>query len=138
MWLFTTYGFFSVVAYAVKRYNSDPKTGYTRAVDSTRVAVRARNPAHLKNLLRAFPDLQTNVIETDQADYCCRLIVAKELWLSVATQLAEEINYDNFKDECHEQLDLDSKYIAGLHEVWSILYGYQQSRTKKLARRRAA
>ena len=126
MWIFTIHGFFSVVAYAVEGGNNMPNPSRTRIVDPSRVAVRARNPAHLESLQRAYPELNGKIRKTKRSDYCCRLIVTKEIWTSVAAKLAAGINYDNFKAHCHEQAELDKQYIAALYEVWATMCQHQR------------
>src|SRR5665213_1112104 len=96
MWLFAKYGFFSAVCAAKS------KTG--GGIDPSRIMVRARLKQHLENLKARFATLKSAKILTDAGtDYRYRFIVPKEVWTDVVTELANEIDYCNFKGECHSQ-----------------------------------
>src|SRR5687767_11117776 len=88
MWLFTKYGFFSVVS------ARDSSGG----VDIATLQVRARLRGHLVSLIERF-ELAAEVVETRDADYRFRILVPKTTWSTVAGELATEINYANFKGE---------------------------------------
>jgi hypothetical protein len=112
MWLFSTYGFFSVV--------SDYE-------DSSKVLVRARNILHLVELRRRFKKELGNVDikTTPMADYRSRMSVKKRVWAQIVRKLAEEIEYRNFKSEA-ARYD-DSVYVEALHDVWGRMLGMQES-----------
>jgi hypothetical protein len=111
MWLFTRYGFFSVT-------NARQGRG-AGALDPARLQVRARSEAHLKHLIKRFPQLRGyQIIETPKADYLFRIIVRRKVWATVAGDLAAEIAYPNFKNECVGRPELEDAYIGVLHEVW--------------------
>ena len=94
MWIFSRYGFFSIVA---ARTGSDAND----RIDPGRVMVRARVREHLTALQDRFADrLGTAVIhESPTADYAYRLFVDKRAWADVLAALAEDVDYDNFKAE---------------------------------------
>ena len=115
MWLFTRYGFFSVTNARQNRGRLGSK------LDPTRLQVRARSEAHLKNLIKRFPQLRGyRIIETPKADYLFRIIVRRKVWAGVAGELAVEITYPNFKNECVGRSELEDEYISTLHEVWGV------------------
>lgn len=119
MWQFTKYGFFSVVAARKDR-------GRSLAIDPGMVQIRARVLGHLRALRERFPELRdAELIETPRADYLYRIVVPKDVWAGVAGALADEIDYDNFKDACARQHDPEdekarSEFLAALHEVWHV------------------
>lgn len=127
MWLFSRYGFFSVVC--AKRGG---RMG--TVVDRQRVAVRARLKKHLKALLDRFANELgcCKIIEDRQADYRYRIIVLKSSWAWVAQELVKEMNYSNFKNEVK-----DHDYHEILMDVWRRLHQAQLdegiSRPRRLA-----
>lgn len=122
MWLFTKYGFFSVVSARLG------DGAYGNGVDVDRVMVRARDRRHLERLQERFcKELETTEIrESPSTDYRFRIFVSKSAWKVIAEQLADEINYDNFKSEVHRHTGHnDASYTAALHEVWSVMHRLQ-------------
>ena len=65
-----------------------------------RIMVRARIRGHLEALKKRFPDLlgECEIQESAGTDYAYRLFVPKSAWTQVVAGLAEETDYDNFKD----------------------------------------
>lgn len=122
MWLFTTYGFYSVVC----AREGDGRHG--RPVDPSRVMVRARVAGHLEALKARFPEaLGACPIEASpSADYACRIFVDKATWASVAQQLADEIDYDNFKSAVARRGRTGRRYEAALHDVWTVMAALQR------------
>lgn len=119
MWIFTKYGFYSVVCARIGN-------GWDKQVDTNRLMVRARLKQHLDNLILRFPVLKScELIETPHNDYRFRLFVEKTVWSEIAEQLAEELDYDNFKDKVKQHLG-DKKYEKCLGRVWSIMYEFQE------------
>ena len=103
MWLFTTLGMFSVT-----RSRTDP----------TKIQLRARKRSHLLALRdRYLPDFE--ILDTPKADYPCRILLSPQHWVAVASLLACEIDYSNFKNEVHDKLPGDHEYTSALHSVWS-------------------
>lgn len=103
MWLYTTRGFFSIV----RDYENPGE-----------VLVRARLKGDLENLRKVWPTL-TPTRETNRRDYRWRAsIPAREVPL-LASKLASEIDYTNFKDAvAHRQ----SPQRADLyHDVWHVM-----------------
>ena len=102
MWVFTTAGFYSVVAHRTRH-------GY--------VLVRARTRADMEALKAWIPDLQ--VFEDQAADYRWRAAVTTANWQNALASLAGAIDYDNFKDAVAERQGHDRARIYS--GVWSLL-----------------
>jgi len=113
MWLFTKYGFFSVV-----QHRDDEK----------KVLIRARIKDDLVGLLQfmryrchvAPPE----VVELPHSDYAFRIALDKSVWRDVAAALTGDIDYDNFKNAVHGQPDRDDAYLR----VWQEMQALQQRR----------
>jgi hypothetical protein len=117
MWIFTKYGFYSVVC----ARQGDGEHG--QPVDPDRLMVRARTRPHLAALRRRFPELlgACDIREYPGVDYAFRLFVPKPIWMQVLAELAGELDYDNFKGEVarfHGRAEAD--YQDALHKVWEI------------------
>jgi hypothetical protein len=106
MWLFTRHGFFSVVRY------------------KKRVAIRARDWAHLDNL-RSWMGINSKILELTGTDYRFRIMVSRTEWRRIAARLAEEAeDVVNFKDEAKSNVALvGATYIGILHRIWSMVAG---------------
>ncbi len=117
MWIFTTVGFFSVVA------NERPEGG---------LLVRSRSRKDIDALvaeLRAFyaaPELvrEHEVIETPRADYPFRIVVDREDFGDWVAQHAEDIDYTNFKGRVEE---VQGRAREQLYErVWGVMRSDQE------------
>lgn len=123
MWLFTKYGFYSVVC----ARQGDGRHG--QPVDPSRIMVRARLRPHLEALKDRFPDLLggCDIKEFADADYGFRIFVEKRVWTQVMAELTEDLDYDNFKSEVARFQERDgADYQYSLHEVWSVMYRLQK------------
>jgi hypothetical protein len=123
MWLFTRYGFYSV-ACASKADGT---------IDTASLMIRARSFDHLKNLQARFPALaSTEILVWPNRDYRYRIIVPKSAWALVVTELAEEQEWSNFKNEtAHHQGSEGSAYVHALHEVWDVMNRFQANSARK-------
>ena len=127
MWLFTKYGFFSVVA----AKKPDGKT-LSSKLDPTQLMVRARVRQHLVNLQMRFASLRDlAVLEDEGADYRFRLVVPKADWAMINRELADEIDYGNFKGLCERSDIVDRQYTSALHAVWDIHRKLQPASARK-------
>jgi hypothetical protein len=108
MWIFTTFGFFSVV-------QKKPSDKF--------LTVRARDPEDLGRLRQHLPDLGPTRLEG--GDYCCRATVPRAAFAAGLAMIAAEINYDNFKDAV--QKSMGSKRASICHDVWAAAYQIQES-----------
>jgi hypothetical protein len=119
MWLFTQYGFFSVVC-------ARDLTGKTKGIDPATLMVRARSRQHLTALQTRFAELQSyGITETTDTDYRYRIVVPKAVWSRVVNDLTAEIDYGNFKSRTHEKTG-DKHYVEALHDVWEVMYRLQE------------
>lgn len=106
MWLFTSIGFYSVVA-----HDSHPGT----------VLIRARTREDLERLQRRhLPDIE--ILENAGTDYRFRALVARSEWEHAAERLAADIDYANFKDavaqrQGHERAELYLRIWDALREL---------------------
>jgi tetratricopeptide (TPR) repeat protein len=102
MWLFTQYGFYSVVA----QPNED---------DQYLVRSRVRND--LENL-KSLAQLNNEILENAGTDYRYRLILSGEEWSRALGSLGAAIDYSNFKERIGELPDQRGK-SAFYQQVWS-------------------
>lgn len=101
MWVFTKYGFFSIVQHG-QWY-----------------AVRARSRMHLERLKKRFEFLaDTPIDEKSGTDYPCRIYMDRGDLLTVVTSLAGEISYTNFKKQVGTK---DAMYSRAVAAVWAIM-----------------
>ncbi len=110
MWIFTRYGFYSVVC----ARNGDG------VVDPGNVWVRARAERHLVDLKARFPVLaEVPVAFTPEADYSFRLVIAKATWADILTQLGMELDWTNFRNEVAAYQGAAGRhYLDAIHDVW--------------------
>ena len=123
MWIFTKHGFFS----AVCARKGDGMRG--QPVDPNRIMIRARVSAHLEALKERFPDRlgKSVILESPEADYAYRLLIPKSDWGQVLLDLAEEIDYDNFKSKVANNPEkVGAAYRDSLHEGWSVMNRLQR------------
>src|SRR5688572_14499732 len=92
MWLFTKYGMITAVC---ARVSDEPHA----PADPSRMAIRTRTRQQLDNLIQRFSDTLSNVPvhEDPKADYRYRIFIPKAVWVGIAAELADEIDYDRFK-----------------------------------------
>jgi len=111
MWLVTDRGFYSVV-------DKGDREGY--------LCVRGRVREDINNLfeLDSLAGYASDVIETDNSDYRYRVYVKREDWVRAAADLAQGIEYDNFKSEVERVQGHDR--ARTYMKVWSALFGLQR------------
>lgn len=102
MWLFTTQGFYSVVA-----HREDPDA----------LIVRGRSRDDLEALRQQIPDLEP--FEDPAADYRHRAYVSRAEWLAAVAQLTCEVDYDNFKSAVAERQGQERARVYG--RIWGEL-----------------
>lgn len=109
MWIFTPFGFYSVV-------KKDPKS------DVLNVRARAR-----EDLIALEEFLgPVKIIELGFTDYRYRIEVKQETWAKVMAEVTMRLDYSNFKDTVKKRQGADR---AGLYSrVWSVMYDLQPSR----------
>lgn len=116
MLLFTKYGLISAVC--ARQGNGE----HGQPVDPERIALRFRRRQHLENLQRRFPNVLGSlpVWESATADYRYRLFVPKHVWVKLATELAAEVDYTDFKQSVPEFPGKD-EYEQRLLEIWNVM-----------------
>ena len=119
MWLFTKYGFYSAVC---ARRAGQP-------LDHDRVMVRARLREHLDALKGRFPDLLGDrpVVVAAGTDYACRIFVDKAVWARIVSDLADDVDYGNFKSAVARHQGT-TEYEHALHGVWRVTYDVQSGK----------
>jgi len=121
MWLFTQYGFYSVVC-------ARDLAGSSTRIDSNTFMVRARSRRHLESLQKRFPQLASlEIADTANTDYRFRVVVPKHDWVEVVRELTADIDYGNFKDRAG-QCAGDDRYVDALHDVWEVMERLQRPR----------
>lgn len=116
MWVFTKYGFFSAVSARVDGSRLSP-------INFRMIAVRSRFREHLESLIKRFPSLigDAEIRSYQNTDYQFRIFVPKTAWSEIVSQIAKEIDYDNFKSEA-ERSASPPEYIDALHDVWQVVW----------------
>ncbi len=99
MWIFSQYGFFSIVRTSPNEYH-----------------VRARYKKDLENL-RDSIRLVKEIVVSDDADYRYRLIVGGEVYRTITQFLLDSVDYDNFKAKIAMTEDQMEK-MGAYHDVW--------------------
>jgi hypothetical protein len=122
MWIFTKYGYFSVVS---ARMNE----GLSREIDPETLMIRSRSKEHLENLKNSFASLANFIIlETSSADYRYRIFVPKLVWAEIMSKMTEDIDYDNFKNETSKYTKNNKgnyEYVKCLSDIWGVMYDFQ-------------
>ena len=122
MWIFTRYGFYSVVSARQGGLRHGP-------IDPTQLMVRTRRREHLEALQARFPAelASVSIAHSTDTDYAHRIVVPKATWVRMAAALADEIDYGNFKSEVARHLGSGgAAYEHALHDVWSVMYSLQR------------
>jgi hypothetical protein len=118
MWLATVDGFFSTVI---------------DKMEPGRMLIRARCEKDIKNLYdpcrKACPSMRKPTSD-ETRDYRWRLSISKRDWVKVASALASEVDYPNFKSAVHDRPDQDNKSRPYL-EIWSIMHALQAEESHK-------
>jgi hypothetical protein len=124
MWLFTTIGFFSATL-TNPRYKELPEEQQT-----DHIMVRARVHGDLERLVDLYERLGL-IDETDPSpeilalpghDYPYRIVIPQQHWTELAGQLAEDIDYSNFKSAVEKQAPSRSEGHAR-HDLYMKIWG---------------
>jgi len=101
MWLFTTFGFFSIV----------------QKKDTDFLTIRARKREHLIELVTRYPlETACDIVELHVCDYRYRIACEREDLMRVIPDIVRDVTYSNFKDAVASTLELE--YVDVLHNVW--------------------
>jgi hypothetical protein len=113
MWIFTLDGYFSAV---------QDKS------DDRQIVVRSRIKADLERFLdRAYapePTIRPEILTGIGTDYAHRVFVPKWVWVEYVTEMAEEIDYSNFKAAAVPANDRDRSHAY--YSVWNVLRTWQK------------
>lgn len=109
MWVFTTFGFFSIVAHR------------TRPMD---VLIRARDRSDLRALVKRLPKPHPRIHDTPGADYAFRAIVPRDAIGTRLNETAADLNYDNFKNAVSKEQGPRRAHLY--HDVWEALLPLQR------------
>lgn len=104
MWVFSKVGFYSAV----------------RTRDGKGIVVRARLREHLVALVELL-DRKPRIAMTTDSDYRYRIVVDDVEWAGTVSQLALDIDYDNFKESVPQ-----GPYEQALHAVWQTMHRLQK------------
>lgn len=114
MWLFTPFGFFSIVA-----DTDNPEN----------LVVRGRERRDIERFRAAAALPNTPIVALPMRDYAFRIILPRDAVARVLVRfVGQKLTYTNFKDEVHRVQGAERAHLY--HGVWSIMLGLQ----KKLAR----
>jgi len=106
MWLFTPFGFFSIVA-------KEP---------GDVLAVRARFREDLDRLREGYLPTMTPTVSRGGSDYPYRAFVERSQFQRALRRIVEGLTYDNFKSEVGRTLGKDRKRLY--QAVWRVMkYG---------------
>lgn len=110
MWLFTKYGFYSIVQ------DENDKSIYK---------VRARKKTDLQELQRNVTEISGGSIQQDnQADYRFRIFINQQQFKAVMNHLSNTLDYSNFKDSIYSNKSQKDK-LESYHQIWDVMYEYQ-------------
>lgn len=114
MWIFTQQGFFSI--------NTDP-------TNKSNLQFRARRIADLNNIKAAFPGATkgSKVIKLTGTDYPFRLSLHRDNVSAIVQQMANQIDYANFKDRVKATPGQEDK-VPALMDVWHVMNEWGQGR----------
>lgn len=130
MWLFTTIGFFSVVA--------------DKHQPADKLAVRARARKHIEAFIAGGVAKKRDIIVTPDADYRFRVVLDRAVVLERIARLTEAVNYGNFKNAARAAMpkkkatgyermpgapladSVDYQYDRALHQTWHTMLQVQR------------
>ncbi len=119
MWIFSVYGFFSVVEHRDK---------------AGKVMVRGRVRADLEKLARYLKQSTGRrhpVSTTPAADYRYRLVADKTAVAEILQDLVMDIDYENFKGAVAERTNFNPETLgrhrlSAYHDVWQVMEALQR------------
>lgn len=123
MWVMTPFGFVSVVA-------RPPKT--VELGDDRSLQIRARSKNTLMYLKRHYmPTTLGTISNTPERDYQFRAYCSKTAWADALVRMAEEIDYENFKDHT---LNKDVHDLS--MRVWWTIFDHYEPETPDRRRKK--
>jgi len=125
MWIFTPYGFFSVVNKTQLDDNGDIPDGILETIE-----VRTRHREHLELLIERFPDEigEESIFERIGTDYEYRIVIDERQWITLGAMLAADVTYPNFKDEIQEAVKntklKKTPYLDQCYDVYNAMFSH--------------
>jgi hypothetical protein len=116
MWIACVDGFFS--------------TGLDKT-EPGRMLIRARCEKDIQNLYGRYRDKCRSMrkpTSDETRDYRWRLSISKRDWVKLAAELANKVDYPNFKSAVHDRPDQDNKSRPYL-QIWAIMHALQVEKT---------
>lgn len=138
MWIFTTFGFFSVTEVR-NNYNHskhrDPDRPQIPIQPEGTLQVRARVRGDLENLRdRYLPEL-SEVYEMSWRDYPYRAFVDKQSFAAAMVLIIHDLTYNNFKSTVEKEQGYPRESLYS--SVWGVMYGAEQKLADKERKERA-
>lgn len=115
MWLFTTFGFFSVVAERENAKNPPEKH---------LLVVRARVKKDLERLKDKYLPNASDILEIANRDYPYRVYAWKSDFQRAMPKIVEDVTYHNFKSEVEAKDSLEREQMYA--QVWSVMYNAEK------------
>ena len=122
MWLITEHGMYSVS----KDWDDD-----------LRVYVKARRRKYLEHLQEINPRLKSGkpvtgiqIEHTPEQDYPYRTTIPHTLWQVLAAILAQDIDYEKFKQRVEDQYGAAHPYNQFLLDTWAAALNFDERRTE--------
>lgn len=109
MWVFTTFGFFSIVAHRERKGC---------------LLVRARCEEDIRAFRTACSGRVGRIQHTPDADYAYRLVVRSGVVADLLYETVEAIDYDNFKNAV--MVEQGPRRAHLYREVWTVMLRLQQ------------
>lgn len=115
MWLFTKYGFYSIV--------QDEN-------DKNLFKVRARKKEDIEGLQKdVFGISESKIYEDKRADYRYRIFINSEKLTEIMIRLSNSLDYSNFKNSIYQNKVQKDK-LDSYHQIWDVMYEYQIKNSK--------
>lgn len=111
MWLFTNFGFFSIV-----RKPEDESAGT--------LTVRSRVKSDLEALRDKYLPKMGSITANAGSDYRYRAKAPREAVAEAMLQAVRDLDYSNFKDSVAKNQGHDRTHLY--HKVWDVLYALQK------------
>ncbi len=127
MWLFTQYGFYSVVVQSAGKSAAHDDDND----DDENYLVRSRVRNDLE-ILKALAHLDNEILENAGTDYRYRMILNAEDWSRALGSLGASIDYSNFKNRIGELPDQGGK-SAAYHQIWTTLLAVKEPSPAEIA-----
>lgn len=121
MWLFTTIGFYSAVRVADKDRDCIPKG---RDPEEQYIMIRGRVREDVENLAvllkeSCITESEPEILEWVGRDYPYRVIIEKDEWVELLSELADMVDYSNFKNTVKKCAGVAR---AGLYSrIWGVM-----------------